>query len=64
MRPNIEAFFEPVTATVSYVVYDEPGGRAAVIDSVLDFDPKSGRTGTESADRRRNDRRANARDIG
>jgi glyoxylase-like metal-dependent hydrolase (beta-lactamase superfamily II) len=51
MEPNIEAFFEPVTATVSYVVYDERGGRAAVIDSVLDFDPKSGRTGTESADR-------------
>jgi glyoxylase-like metal-dependent hydrolase (beta-lactamase superfamily II) len=51
MQPNIEAFFEPVTATLSYVVYDEPGGHAAVIDSVLDFDPKSGRTGTESADK-------------
>lgn len=51
MKPNIEAFFEPVTATLSYVVYDEPGGHAAVIDSVLDFDPKSGRTGTESADK-------------
>jgi glyoxylase-like metal-dependent hydrolase (beta-lactamase superfamily II) len=51
MKPNIEAFFEPVTATLSYVVYDEPGGHAAVVDAVLDFDPKSGRTSTESADR-------------
>jgi glyoxylase-like metal-dependent hydrolase (beta-lactamase superfamily II) len=51
MKPNIEAFFDPVTATLSYVVYDEPGGRAAVVDAVLDFDPKSGRTGTASADR-------------
>ena len=51
MKPNIEAFFEPVTATLSYVVYDEPGGHAAVVDAVLDFDPKSGRTGTATADR-------------
>jgi glyoxylase-like metal-dependent hydrolase (beta-lactamase superfamily II) len=51
MQPNIEAFFDPVTATMSYVVYDQPGGRAAVVDAVLDFDPKSGRTGTASADR-------------
>jgi glyoxylase-like metal-dependent hydrolase (beta-lactamase superfamily II) len=51
MKPNIEAFFDPVTATMSYVVYDQPGGRAAVVDAVLDFDPKSGRTGTASADR-------------
>ncbi|MFO7189564.1 MAG: MBL fold metallo-hydrolase, partial [Pseudomonadota bacterium] len=51
MRPNIEAFYDPVTATISYVVYDKPGGRAAVIDSVLDYDPKSGRTSTASADR-------------
>ncbi len=51
MRPNIEAFHDPVTATMSYVVYDAPGGRAAVVDAVLDFDPKSGRTGTKSADR-------------
>jgi glyoxylase-like metal-dependent hydrolase (beta-lactamase superfamily II) len=51
MTPNIEPFFDPTTATVSYVVYDAPGGRAAVIDAVLDFDPKSGRTSTASADR-------------
>ena len=51
MNPLIEAFFDEVTSTVSYVVYDEPGGDCAVVDSVLDFDPKSGRTATRSADR-------------
>lgn len=48
--PQIESFFDPITGTVTYVVYDEVGGHAAVIDSVLDFDPKSGRTQTHSAD--------------
>lgn len=48
--PNIESFFDPVTGTVTYVVYDEVGGHAAVIDPVLDFNPKSGRTMTDSAD--------------
>jgi glyoxylase-like metal-dependent hydrolase (beta-lactamase superfamily II) len=50
MRPLIEPFFDPVTATVSYVVYDGVAGHAAIIDSVLDYDPKSGRTSTASAD--------------
>lgn len=50
MRPNIEAFFEPVTSTISYVVYDEPGGACAIIDPVLDYDPKAGRTSTSFAD--------------
>ena len=47
----VQAFFDPVTATFSYVVYAREGGAAAVIDSVLDYDPKSGRTSTGSADR-------------
>lgn len=51
MKPTIEAFFDNVTSTVSYVVFDEPGGRAAIIDPVLDYDPKSGRTKTGSADK-------------
>jgi len=51
MKPNIEPFFDPITATMSYVVYDDIGGRAAVVDSVLGFDPKSGRTSTASADK-------------
>lgn len=51
MNPHIEAFHDEVTGTVSYVVYDAPRGRAAIIDPVLDYDPKSGRTHTRSADR-------------
>lgn len=49
MNPLIEPFFDLSTATITYVVYDEVAGHAAVIDSVLDYDPKSGRTGTASA---------------
>jgi glyoxylase-like metal-dependent hydrolase (beta-lactamase superfamily II) len=51
MNPHIEAFYDKVTGTVSYVVYDAPHGHAAVIDPVLDYDPKSGRTRTTSADK-------------
>ena len=46
----IEAFYEPVTFTFSYLVMDTSSRAAAVIDSVLDFDTKSGRTRTDSAD--------------
>jgi len=48
--PQIKAFFDPATWTVSYVVYDHEGGHCAIVDSVLDYDSKSGRTGTTSAD--------------
>ena len=52
MTPQIQAFFDPATATVTYVVHEPaPGGACAIIDSVLDYDPKSGRTSTASADR-------------
>jgi glyoxylase-like metal-dependent hydrolase (beta-lactamase superfamily II) len=52
MSPQIQAFFDPVTATVTYVVHEPtPGGACAIIDSVLDYDPKSGRSSTASADR-------------
>ncbi|ODT80415.1 MAG: MBL fold metallo-hydrolase [Nitrosomonadales bacterium SCN 54-20] len=51
MKPRIEAFFEPVTATISYVVYDEPGGSCAIIDPVLDYDPKAARTTGAFADK-------------
>ncbi|HCY62512.1 MAG TPA: MBL fold metallo-hydrolase [Oxalobacteraceae bacterium] len=49
MHPQIASFFDKVTGTITYVVYDEPGGQAAVIDPVLDYDPKAGRTSTVSA---------------
>lgn len=48
---TIEAFFDPATWTVSYVASDPRTRRAAIIDPVLDYDPKSGRTATVSADR-------------
>jgi glyoxylase-like metal-dependent hydrolase (beta-lactamase superfamily II) len=47
--PSVRAFFHEPTNTVSYLVWDPATKRAAVIDSVLDFDLKSGRTGTQSA---------------
>ncbi len=50
MRPEIQVFFDPVTWTISYVVFDKPGGHCAIIDPVLDYDPKSGRTKHHSAD--------------
>ena len=51
MSPQIKSFFDEVTSTVSYVVYDDAGGHAAIVDPVLDYDPKSGRTRTTSADK-------------
>ena len=50
VRTTIQAFFDPATWTVSYVVADNATRQAAVIDPVLDFDFKSGRTSTRSAD--------------
>ena len=48
---RIESFFDPATATVTHLVFDPVSRCAAVIDSVLDYDPKSGRTSHTSADR-------------
>ena len=48
--PQVRAFFDESTFTVSYLVWDPATKRGAIIDSVLDFDPKSGRTGTQSAE--------------
>jgi glyoxylase-like metal-dependent hydrolase (beta-lactamase superfamily II) len=48
--PQIKAFFDEATFTVTYVVHDADTGRAAIIDSVLDYDPASGRTSFSSAD--------------
>ncbi len=49
MNPQVKHFFDKATWTLTYVVYDAPGGTAAIVDSVLDYDPKSGRTKTDSA---------------
>ena len=50
-QPNIESFFDEATFTVTHIVSCRTTRCAAVIDSVLDFDPKSGRTTTAAADR-------------
>lgn len=48
--PVIKAFFDEATNTVTYVVHDAATNCAAIIDSVFDFDPASGRTSFDSAD--------------
>lgn len=46
---EIRAFFHEPTFTISYLVWDAASRRGAIIDSVLDFDQSSGRTGLASA---------------
>lgn len=50
IAPTVKTFFDEDTFTATYVVSDDTTKRCAIIDSVLDFDPKSGRTATASAD--------------
>ena len=51
IKPQVHGIFDPATWTVTYVVYEKEGSPCAIIDSVLDYDPKSGRTRTDSADK-------------
>ena len=51
LQTTIQAFFDPATWTVTYVVWDRASRHAAVIDPVLDYDFKSGHTHTESVAR-------------
>ena len=50
MSPKVKSFFDPVTNTVSHVVADMGTKQCAIIDPVLGFDPKSGRTNTTAVD--------------
>ena len=50
LKPQVDAFFDLATFTYSYLVRDSHSNRCAIIDSVLDFDPASGKTSTASAD--------------
>jgi len=50
MNPVVKGFFDPDTWTVTYVVYEKLGSSCIIIDSVLGYDPKSGRTNTRPAD--------------
>ena len=51
MSTQVASFFDTATSTVSYIVHAGAGSACAIIDSVLDYDPKAGRTHTESADK-------------
>jgi len=51
MEGAVTALFDEVTNTVSYIVADPATAKAAIVDCVLDFNPKSARTSTCSADR-------------
>ncbi len=51
MRPQVQTFFDTATSTASYLVSDPATGAAAIIDPVLDFEPKAARLSTASADR-------------
>jgi glyoxylase-like metal-dependent hydrolase (beta-lactamase superfamily II) len=50
MQPQVKAFFDEATNTISYVVREPQGSTCAIVDSVLDYDPAAGRTDTRSAD--------------
>lgn len=49
-QADVRAFFDPETWTFTYVVFAGKASPCVVIDSVLNYDPKSGRTSTKSAD--------------
>ncbi|MEN8197710.1 MAG: MBL fold metallo-hydrolase [Pseudomonadota bacterium] len=51
MLPKVESFFHEPTFTVTHVVSEPEGKACAIVDPVLDYDPKSGRTSTEAADK-------------
>ena len=51
LTPQVHGIFDQGTWTVTYVVHQGPGTACAIIDSVLDYDPKSGRTRHTSADK-------------
>lgn len=51
MIPKVESFFDDITFTVTHVVSDPSSNSCAIVDAVMDYDPKSGRTSTRMADR-------------
>jgi len=49
--PQVESLFDPATSTFTHVIHAGNGSQCAIVDPVLDFDPKSGRTSHQSAER-------------
>jgi len=50
MNPSVQTFFDPATFTATHLVIDTITKTAAIIDPVLDFEPKGGTLSTQSAD--------------
>jgi glyoxylase-like metal-dependent hydrolase (beta-lactamase superfamily II) len=50
MNPQIHPVYDDITGTITYIVFDRPGGHAAVIDPVLDYQANSATTNTRLAD--------------
>lgn len=63
INPDVEAFFDEATFTVSYVVADPESDACAIIDPVLDYDAKSGRISHTSADALLNFIKANDKNV-
>ena len=49
-KPQVRAFFDHATNTVSYLVFDAETKHGAVVDPVLDYDMATGKAATHSAD--------------
>jgi len=49
-KPVVKGFFDASTFTATHVAYDPATRHGVIVDSVLDYDPASGRTSTDSAD--------------
>ena len=50
IKPEVQGFHDQATATISYIVRDPSSNACAIIDSVMDFDPASGRISFDHAD--------------
>jgi glyoxylase-like metal-dependent hydrolase (beta-lactamase superfamily II) len=50
VQPSVQPFFDLNTGTMTYIAYEKPGSACAIVDSVLDYDPKAARTSMRSAD--------------
>ena len=51
MSPSVEAFFHEPTNSLTYLVHDPASRRAAILDPVLDYDTRAGRTATSFIDK-------------
>lgn len=49
-EPMVKSFFDSATSTITHIIYEGAGSECAIVDSVMDFDPKSGKLTANSAD--------------